>query len=215
MGRHCDTFASATQLLQYFLSDVIFVSIDVQAGRNIQSNFKLGPMSQMGIATLDTRQITQTGSNIISSQHLVSGDPLYCTKSNKFFLFGTSESHDSDRELLKKKLKESLYQEDREDPKRFRKIILVTHGVHEEMGILENLGFDLDNTTQIVRVLDTQCIAKTVLQLHKSLKLGVLLRELNCPFGYLHNAGNDAHYTLRALLLFGSKGMPGYGISCE
>jgi hypothetical protein len=77
MGRRRDLTANPVQLLQYFFGDVIFVSIDVEAGRNIRSNFTLGPMSQMGIATLDTRQINQIGSNIISSQHLVSGGTVY------------------------------------------------------------------------------------------------------------------------------------------
>jgi hypothetical protein len=37
-------------------------------------------------------------------------------------------------------------------------------------------------------------------------RLGHLLQELDCPFGYLHNAGNDANYTLRALLLLMVRG---------
>lgn len=40
----------------------------------------------------------------------------------------------------------------------------------------------------------------------KGLRLGHLLQELDCPFGYLHNAGNDANYTLRALLLLTVRG---------
>lgn len=34
----------------------------------------------------------------------------------------------------------------------------------------------------------------------------ILLSELQCPFGYLHGAGNDANYTLRALLLLAIRG---------
>lgn len=34
-----------------------------------------------------------------------------------------------------------------------------------------------------------------------ALTLGELLSELKCPHNWLHNAGNDANYTLRALLL--------------
>lgn len=34
-----------------------------------------------------------------------------------------------------------------------------------------------------------------------ALTLGELLTELECPHSWLHNAGNDANYTLRALLL--------------
>jgi hypothetical protein len=40
----------------------------------------------------------------------------------------------------------------------------------------------------------------------KGSNLGLLLQELNCPFGYLHNAGNDANYGLRALLLLMLRG---------
>lgn len=34
-----------------------------------------------------------------------------------------------------------------------------------------------------------------------ALTLGELLTELECPHNWLHNAGNDANFTLRALLL--------------
>lgn len=34
-----------------------------------------------------------------------------------------------------------------------------------------------------------------------ALALGELLTELECPHNWLHNAGNDANFTLRALLL--------------
>jgi hypothetical protein len=54
-----DFFTDAKQLLGYFIDDVIFVSIDVEAARNIRSNFTLRPMTQMGIATLDIREINQ------------------------------------------------------------------------------------------------------------------------------------------------------------
>lgn len=37
--------------------------------------------------------------------------------------------------------------------------------------------------------------------------LGNLLAQLQCPFDRLHNAGNDAHFTLRAALLMASRGL--------
>lgn len=38
-----------------------------------------------------------------------------------------------------------------------------------------------------------------------ALTLGELLTELECPHNWLHNAGNDANFTLRALLLLATR----------
>jgi hypothetical protein len=42
-----------------------------------------------------------------------------------------------------------------------------------------------------------------------SSNLGKILKELQCPFKNLHSAGNDAHFTLRSLLLLATKSYVG------
>lgn len=50
-----------------------------------------------------------------------------------------------------------------------------------------------------------------------ALTLGELLTELECPHSWLHNAGNDANFILRALLLLAVRSCNGSsrdGLSC-
>jgi hypothetical protein len=69
---------------------------------------------------------------------------------------------------------------------------------------LNSLGIDLDNTAPIIYVLDTFLIAQKILR--GNFCLGALLDAVDCPHAYLRNAGNDANFTLRALLLLAVQG---------
>jgi hypothetical protein len=67
--------------------------------------------------------------------------------------------------------------------------------------VLKALGFDFQN---VIAKFDTYLLARDLQMGHLTLKN--LLMELNCPCNLkFHNAGNDANFTLRALLLLGVK----------
>jgi hypothetical protein len=84
-----------------------------------------------------------------------------------------------------------------------RSIILVGHGVSSDLAALKALGFDFQKILVIAK-LDTYLLARDLQMGHLILKN--LLMELNCPCNFkFHNAGNDAKFTLRALLLLGIK----------
>jgi hypothetical protein len=104
------------------------------------------------------------------------------------------------------KIKESLRQEDEEDPKQLRQIVLVGRGIQQDLLVLTALGIgiELDFVAPRVHYLDTTCIAQKVLRGGSA--LWQLLERLNCPNRYLHNASNDANFTLRALLLLIARG---------
>ena len=57
----------------------------------------------------------------------------------------------------------------------------------------------------VLAILDTHLIARNLLG--ASFKLGALLAELKCPYksSDLHNAGNDATFTLHAMLMLAIK----------
>jgi hypothetical protein len=85
---------------------------------------------------------------------------------------------------------------------RDRNIVLVGHGLSEDLAVLSSLGFDFQ--TSIIGIFDTAYISS---ELEMSpCSLGRLLDELECPTASLHNAGNDANFTLRALILLAIKG---------
>lgn len=84
---------------------------------------------------------------------------------------------------------------------RDRNIVLVGHGFRGDLAALKALGFDFQRSS-IIAVFDTYRLAQ---EMGKQLSLGKLLTEMDCPYSRLHNAGNDANFTLRALILLAIK----------
>ena len=85
-------------------------------------------------------------------------------------------------------------------------VVLVGVGTLHELKILKDLGIDLldKNLFAIEGVLDLNTITKTLqLPFKNRPSLMRILKHLDIPFReeYLHDSGNDAHFTLRALLM--------------
>lgn len=82
-----------------------------------------------------------------------------------------------------------------------RKVILVGHGLKNDTDYLKSLGFSLAAYKNVTHKMDTQTLAggskKTQIGLER------LILALGIKPDNLHNAGNDAAYTLQALLLIG------------
>lgn len=68
---------------------------------------------------------------------------------------------------------------------------------HQDLLLLKDIGMSL----LPVCIIDIQKASQTVLQLSRRLSLEELLTNLRCPFKYLHIAGNDANFTLRAMFM--------------
>lgn len=78
-----------------------------------------------------------------------------------------------------------------------RNVVLVGHGLKNEVGYLKNLHFDLMNAPNVVAIVDTSSIGPGKGQLG----LKKLCEAVGMEPQSLHNAGNDAAYTLRAMIL--------------
>ena len=65
------------------------------------------------------------------------------------------------------------------------------------------MGLRLDDIAPIVAIFDITTIHRVLhgLDFDKLISLESLLQQLGCPADNLHDASNDAHFTLRALLL--------------
>jgi hypothetical protein len=90
------------------------------------------------------------------------------------------------------------------------KVVLVGHHVHAELDILQEIGIDLRDHKlySIEGILNIATLTREVgLPFTKLPSLGTVLKYLGIPFQKcrLHNAGNDAHFTLRALLMLAAK----------
>lgn len=80
-----------------------------------------------------------------------------------------------------------------------RNVILVGHALSNDVAYLRTLGFNASRAKNIVARMDTQNVAT---EKKNQPGLSMLLQALNIDVKreHLHNAGNDARYTLHALL---------------
>ncbi|KAG7148203.1 hypothetical protein HYQ46_002931 [Verticillium longisporum] len=88
----------------------------------------------------------------------------------------------------------------------FRKVILVGHSIDGDLAILKRIGFNMYKEKTVAAILDTHTLSRQVLTGERATggySLAGVLTALGCPYEphELHNAGNDATYTLRATLM--------------
>jgi hypothetical protein len=82
-------------------------------------------------------------------------------------------------------------------------IVLVGHAIAGDIHYLDKLGFNPTRHQGVIDTLDTQHMWKALnnhSQEANDAGLAKLLVKLDLSYGGLHNAGNDAVYTMRALL---------------
>lgn len=84
-----------------------------------------------------------------------------------------------------------------------RNVVLVAHGLSNDDEYLTTLGFNLKQASNLTRHVDTQRIAGGSKK--KSIGLRRLLDKLGVQHQGLHNGGNDAAYTLQALIVMAVK----------
>ncbi|KAL9609445.1 MAG: hypothetical protein Q9167_005800 [Letrouitia subvulpina] len=177
------------------INDVVFIAIDFEYLENVKQDPSQNLDTQVGVAILDTQNFVSSPRNAICTFNFVIGSPSYCAKNTRKFLFGkTVTIHRKD---ISQKLEALI--------SRTRNNILVGQDFINDLRILQFLQFNLYSS--IVGILDLQKVAAEIMP-GVPLKLYNILEELSCPYGGLHNAGNDAYFTLRALLLLAIKSYP-------
>ena len=171
------------------IDDVVLVAIDLEyIGHIKQQSTGHDANCQVEVAVLDTKSLVLPfPESPISTCDFIAGSPTYCEKASKRLLFGRAVTirHSDIRSSL-----EALTQ-------RERNIVLVGHAFENDLRILRDLGLDLH--TSVVATFDTQKIAAEFLP-GRPASLCTTLELLGCPFENLQNAGNDAHFTLQALV---------------
>lgn len=81
-----------------------------------------------------------------------------------------------------------------------RKVVIVGHGVDGDIAFLYGIDVDVYDLPGLLEIVDNQRMQQHRCKYHDPQKLGVVLSNLNIPSCYLHNGGNDAVYTLQAML---------------
>ncbi|KAK6524544.1 hypothetical protein TWF281_011450 [Arthrobotrys megalospora] len=182
------------------LQDVVLIAVDTENTNKIIKNNSLENInSQIGFAVFDTRDLLTLKNINIPTYNFATGTSQYHARVSYQYIFGNSVK------LCKKILIRAII------PKS-RRIIFVGHDVKQDLRALFSLDpeFWKSISDNIVGVFDTQRIAHDIQQ-NSLLADGIyeeagyslygLLKHFDCPFRNLHCAGNDAHFTLRLLLV--------------
>ena len=94
----------------------------------------------------------------------------------------------------------SQYLQPRNDSHQKRNIILVGHDIKADIQYLKTIGYDVTTQPNLVEAIDTTHLFKAMKHGHNTSSLGAVLLELGLTGWHLHNAGNDAGYTMEALI---------------
>jgi hypothetical protein len=185
------------------------VAIDVEAA---EENHAI--ITEVGIATLDTRNlriltpgVDPLGSHWfdrIKGQHLRTAENLAVR--NQFtggdpsqFDFGESDIIPTNS--LNKTVTAALKIPDPNNPGSFRKMVLIGHDISADLNFLSVVGFGPDEKAMVIDTLDTQRMWHSLhggLADSRAISLKRLLSGTRISYqeSSLHNAGNDAVYTM-------------------
>jgi hypothetical protein len=193
-------------------ADVLFVCFDVENGQQIKSHAASGSfgnrkiLAQAGISIFDPRNLPSTSSKeaLKTYNFGLGGSPSHRRNVDRKFFFGETIWLSQLANLLTSM--EKLLD-------RSRNIVLVGHGLNGDCQALRSLGFDFDSS--IVGYIDTADAARTIFgppsgQDEAPTVTTFRLKDLPAKLGLVvegcHVAGNDANFTLRALLLLAVEG---------
>lgn len=190
------------------LWDAILVSFDLEPKANNVSQNRYNELKEIGICMLDTRSLTfKAPAPTLETRNFIVGGHKKLSHKARNFHFGASEHVDGTdvNKLILKLLHIPDEKEvDMAQPK-YRNIVLVGHGLRSDLLILRKRGIRFEDISTIVYKLDTSYLAKEVLG--TNFRLRGLLHMLEIPTENLHNAGNDANFTLRALFRLANYGL--------
>ena len=191
-----------------FNSFIFFISVDVEA---FEFNQRL--ITEIGISTLDTVDILGVlpeakGNNWAAkmrSRHFRIREHSH--RLNKVHVEGCPDQfHFGQSEWIHERDVVSTLQECFNPsppslsnyPNRIRKVVLVAHDVAADIKYLTELGFNV--TRMISDCIDTSDLYKAAQRDARQSALSTLLLRYSIAARHLHNAGNDANYTLRVMI---------------
>ena len=199
-----------------FFNDVIFIAVDVEAFEDPPH-----PLTEVGIATLDTRDLRsvspgpngETWQPLIRARHFLIEEHKH--RVNHKYVDGCPDkfefnNHKStvvpDRDISKtvsdcfKPPYGNDYRSMRDRLEK-RDVVLVGHDITADLNYLHRIGVSLANFSCIIDTVDTATLfRKWKNDDNAKSSLGHVLADFDLMGWHLHNAGNDAVYTLWAML---------------
>lgn len=203
---------------KHAIKDAVFVCVDCEAFEHVQSK-----ITEIGVAVLDTRDIATLDNRAdrdawMSKMKYAHFRPVeYATLKNKTFVKGCPEQfnfgsttwvnlkdvrHVLQRAFRNPKLEQAaMLSSALSEPG--RNVVFVAHGASNDSAYMKQVGFSLNADADICYTLDTQVLAGGTKKNQVSLRR--LLLSLGLEPVNLHNAGNDAAYTLQAMIAMALK----------
>lgn len=190
-------------------AEPVFICIDLEAFEFAQQK-----ITEVGVSVLDSRQIIGTDPgpdgkewlSKINTRHILIEEHKHLV--NKRFVHGCPDKFNfgSSEVVSLKNIHKTLTQlfanpspnSIRASDEGSRNIILVGHGLSNDTVYLKKLRFTPNAKGNIIQNVDTQ---KFVGSKKQQVGLSKLMTGLGIEPENLHNAGNDAAYTMQALLL--------------
>lgn len=86
-----------------------------------------------------------------------------------------------------------------------RPIILLGHDTAADVNFMSQLGYDVHNLRNLQEIADTASMWRYLKREPNPRNLGMILYELEIAGWNLHNAGNDAVFTLQAMIAMSIK----------
>ncbi|KAK2592909.1 hypothetical protein QQS21_009404 [Conoideocrella luteorostrata] len=188
---------------------VVFISIDIE---NLED--QPHPVTEIGIAALNTTNTKKVvgglggahwwtkivSHHLIVRQYAMHVNRKYVQGCPDMFQFGQTEVVD-DWHLLGK-LRDTIAMHATGE----RDVVLVGHGIQSDIAHLSKLGFNPSSIPRLIGTVDTQSLHQVWKRGEQPRRLDAVLSDLCIRHSYLHNAGNDATYTLRALVTMAVEG---------
>ncbi len=81
-----------------------------------------------------------------------------------------------------------------------RPVVLVFHESSSDIKFLRLLSYHVEAATNVIEIVDTREMHQSLARSNDSASLASVLSRLGIDYTHLHNAGNDAVYTLQAMV---------------
>ncbi|KAK3664746.1 hypothetical protein LTR22_004333 [Elasticomyces elasticus] len=209
-----------------FDMDVIIIAFDCEA-------YERAPkaITEVGLATLDTRDLRGEAPGPIGKnwhkhirarhfrvneyKHLCNGE--YVSGCPDAFLFGKSEFvlkgdlasvltscfHHPFSKVDPGSVGSGVFEGQVDGEK--RNIVLLGHDINQDIAYLQQIGFSVLNRGNLVEALDTAIMFKSFTREDNPTRLGKILLHFDLKTAFLHNAGNDAVYTMQGMIAIAVK----------
>ncbi|KAK4157964.1 hypothetical protein C8A00DRAFT_29034 [Chaetomidium leptoderma] len=192
-------------------NSVLFVAIDIEAW---EQNHDL--ITEVGIAILDTAEIKNIAPGNDGQNWFQHIDALHIrVKENSwavnrryvhgcpdYFNFGTSEFTQGNliEPLIKNLIDKATFIDPVDGTTKPRPVVLVFHESSSDIKYLKSLSYYVEGAQNVIDVADTREMHQYLVRSNNSASLASVLDYLGISYRHLHNAGNDAVYTLQAMV---------------